>query len=230
MWVGDYLSNNINGRWHYAFNGYGGDHVWDYNVYNAINNNGDSKQRFNFIWTCANGGVYWDDVYGNQNQIEGIGVAETEIPWYTPDNTHTWYGYIGYWPGAVGMPYAWTGDAPPTMSNNYCYVGFEVSSPFLQVIPPSGWTSTSLAYAHFPCYFYGYALGPENDGIHGSILGSLNYAAKETFGTHGGEYYTYEDSILNIGKWYYENKEGMEGWWYWRMRVFGDWSMVLPEY
>jgi hypothetical protein len=224
-WVGDYLFS----YGHYGFNGYGGDHIWDCNVYSYINDNGASKQYFNFIWTCANGGVYWDDMYGNQDPITGIDVPEDEIPWYTPTNTHTWYGYLSG-SGVVGMPYAWTGDTP-TMGNDYCYVGFETSSPFLKNTPPGGWTSTGYQYGYVPYYFYEFALGYDNYGVHGTIIESLDYAAGTTFGhDNNNNPYTFQSSILNHGNWFYTSLQGMEGWWYWRMRVFGDSGMVLPEY
>jgi hypothetical protein len=128
------------------------------------------------------------------------------------------------------MPYAFTGDQPPTMGDDYCYVGFETTSPWLKDPPSAGWTSTGYKYGYYPYNFYSYALGFESYGWHQTIINSLDYAARSTFGTKNYQDYTYETSILYIGEWKAFSLQGMEGWWYWRMRVFGDWDMILPEY
>jgi len=160
--------------------------------------------------------------------IEGIDYPKQPLPGLPPVNYHQYYGYHDsiHITGAVGMPYAWTGRT--NMGNDYCYIGFETTSPYLQDSPPGSWTITDYAYGYFPYYFYEYLLGRDGSVVHHDIADSLDYAARETFGTKQGEYYTYEDSILNIGHWFYTNLEGMEGWWYWRMRVIGYEDGVLP--
>ncbi|MCW4009531.1 MAG: hypothetical protein NWF05_02785 [Candidatus Bathyarchaeota archaeon] len=233
-WVGDYLSDTFYSPGygttrHYGFNGYGGDNIWDFRVWSAINSYSDSKQYFNFIWTCVNGGKYWDNQYGDHTWIEGIDYPD-DFPGAPPENTHTYYGYYDSEniTGAVGMPYAFT-DYTPTMDNDYCYVGFETTSPFLENIPPAGWTSTNYEYGYFPYYFYAFALGIDFYGYHGTIMDSLDYAAYATFGhdQYNNPYY-FANSILNHGYWFYTDLEGMEGWWYWKMQVFGNSDIYLP--
>lgn len=166
-----------------------------------------------------------------------------------PTNTNEYYGYWDsqYFTGCVGMPYAWTGITKdqygpglsvPAYGNSsayddYCYLGFEVSSPFLQNTPPSGWTSTNYQYGYFAYYFYRYALGLDNNGAHATIADSLDYAARMTFGNdirHNNDPYTFGNSILNNGYWFYTSLDGMEGWWYWRMRTFGNAEYLYLPY
>ena len=72
-----------------------------------------SHETFNFIWTCANGGTYWADQYGDWYSVPGItsGVEQDQQPSWTPDlSNENEYGFYSYgWQSEIGMPYAWTG-------------------------------------------------------------------------------------------------------------------------
>lgn len=87
--------------------------------------------------------------------------------------------------------------------------------------PLAGWTSTGLQYIYFAYYFYRFALGWDNYGTHGTIKQSLDYAASMTFGAG----YTFSNSILHVGQW---DQDDAGGWWYCKMRLFGNGNLVLP--
>ena len=243
-WVGDYLQSTGTPG-HYGFYGDQGQNTFDNNVWQYANNYWwfnppyynywqatPSKQYFNFIWTCTNGGLNWYNSNGGQNSIAGITYPinngdPNNPPSTIPTNTNTQYGYFDntYNTGAVGMPLAWTGTAGMRIngysysdSGSYAYIGFENHSPNL--VDASGYMG--LQYGYFPYYFYRYALGQDNNGVHGSIAQSLDYASLRTFGIY------YGGSILNNGYWYYSSDYPMTGWWRCQMRVFGNTNMALP--
>ncbi|MDR2699986.1 MAG: hypothetical protein LBC12_04145 [Nitrososphaerota archaeon] len=110
-------------------------------------------------------------------------------------------------------------------SGSYTYIGWECNSPFMGNNPPSGTSSTGAMYYNYPYYFYRFALGHDNKGNHGTINQSLDYAARMTFGKDASNKdYTFSTSVLNVGQWRQESA----GWFYCRMRVFGNGNMVLP--
>jgi hypothetical protein len=240
FWVGDFVPTYTYPA-HWGFNGNAGWHVMDENVYSAITSYGDSKQYFDFMWTCVNGGKQW--IYNTQTgsytnyTIPGISGAGTGSPYPpSPSNPNNSTGYFDWGTlSGIGMPFAWT-DTSYTTGNQmsldgyaasdngqYCYIGFENQSPFMKDVPPSGSTSTNLCYVWFPYYFYRYALGIA-DGIHHNVHQSLDYAALNTFGNRGS---TFEDCQLNQGYWFYEGSMG--GWWFCKMRVFGNSAITLPS-
>jgi hypothetical protein len=182
-----------------------------------------------------NGGLYWYDTYGNQYSVRGITYVEDNYdsgttPPYTPSNTNTRYGFrdpVNNY-RCTGMPLAFT--CMTSMSTNafdysdagnYCYIGFENHSPWLK--DATGYNG--LSYGWFPYYFYRYATGVDNGGIHGTISASLQYASLMSLGTG------YANSNLHNGWWFYNTiamGQGSVGWWFNTMRVFGnEYSLAL---
>ena len=143
-WVGDYAPLDAGSGpspspapfGHFGFYGQGTDLEDKYIYGNAtIGDSTSSVQYFDFIWTCANGGIYWTNNNDGYNRIAGINYGlnanqPNNPPSYYPLNTNTQYGttYNGI---EVGMPYAWTGTTGMSTngywfsSGNYCYIGFE---------------------------------------------------------------------------------------------------------
>lgn len=249
FWVGDFLASmgNPPPYGHFGFYGYAdsSNNIWDNSdVYLGSTYYGSqiSKNYFTFIWTCSNGGCLWNNLYGGQQTVLGVTLPETnyeenQVPPYTPNNQNTVYGYYDtvYMTGAVGMPFAWTARTDMNLngytssSGNYAYIGWETKSPWMKNIPPSMWTTTNLPYAYFPYYFYRFALGIDNGGNHGTIKQSLDYAAWKTFGYISyPTKYNFGNSILNQGQWVYEDEVDPNGWWYSRMRVYGNGDITLP--
>lgn len=257
FWVGDFLHPDPYsppGPWgHFACYGEGyGNFIRDnVDIYQSATYYGTrtSLQYFDFIWTCANGGTYWWDNNGCfEPTILGINepdlsYPEEEEPPYIPSNYFPVYGYYDnyYHTGAIGMPYAWTGRTDMSLngytnpSGSYAYIGWENDSPFLKNTPPIGWSTTGYMYQQFPFWFYRFALGLDNGGVHGTIRQSLDYAAWKTFGYYGYPIpYTFGTSILNHGFWKYDvfedppNPPVDVGWYYCRMRVFGNGDLTLP--
>jgi hypothetical protein len=233
---------------HRGFYGHNNQHIYDNNVYEYANyywwpppsgwfQSIASKQYFDFIWTCANGGLYFDS-NGNTWNVSGVTFPETGYDEYTeppnpPNNPFTKYGFVedqySMPPTIAGMPFAWTGTN--SMSTNgysspdygsYCYIGWENISPFM--INPTGYNGKS--YKHFPYYFYRYALGIDNGPTHHTIKQSLDYASSIAC----GYLYDFDDTVLYSGEWVYQDAEGddYDGWWYRRMRVFGNSNLNLP--
>ncbi|NLE06166.1 MAG: hypothetical protein GX638_15370, partial [Crenarchaeota archaeon] len=132
-----------------------------------------SKQYFNFIWTCVNGGVYWNDPSGSYDNVLGIVYPDPNYspppssPPPIPTNTNDEYGFVHY-TGVVGMPLAWTDDPDLSLdgfnspNGDYCYIGFESKSPFMGDIAPG----YGYYYQAFPAAFYAYALGYIDDVHH----------------------------------------------------------------
>jgi hypothetical protein len=229
-WVGDFQAYSGSPTY-YGLIGEGGyaNAIWPDPVYVA--NSPNSKQYFNFIWTCMNAGLYWNSTNG-QNNITGITKPDTNYdqstkPPYTPTNTNTKYGYINSTSDCIGMPLAWTRSSSMVTnawtSNNvgsYCYIGFENHSPWLGDV--TGYNS--LYFGYFAYYFYEYALGAY-DGQHHTVRDSLNFASQNTLGVAFGS------SSLYNGWWWYnpdDMGQGSVGWWYNRMRVFGNADLSLP--
>jgi hypothetical protein len=129
------------------------------------------------------------------------------------------------------MPYAWTGDITMSLdgysnpSGNYTFIGWENTSPFMDDVPPDGYTSEYLEYSFFIYYFYSYVTG-QVTGFHETINDSLDYAARMAFGRESsGKVYTFGSSILNVGQW---KNDREDYWFYCRLRVLGNGDMILP--
>jgi hypothetical protein len=243
-WVGDFKPNYP----YYGFYGHADQHIFDYQVGIYANHYYwgypyfwwqpvPSKQYFDFIWTCSNGGLYWYDSSGYTWPEWGITKPDNRTgpddePDYTPSNPFTQYGYVAnpyYSPVWVaGMPLAWTGrvdmstdgyDSPDYGS--YCYVGWENKSPYM--IDATEYQG--LTYKYFPYYFYRYALGYDNNGVHATIADSLDYASLRVCGSPD-----FGSSDLYDGYWKYADEPGteMDGWWYCRMSVLGNSNLILP--
>jgi len=188
-----------------------------------------SKQYFNFIWTCVNGGVYWNDPSGTYDNVLGIVSPDYRYPQNShpptvPINTNDEYGFE-HSTGVVGMPLAWTDTAdlsldgfnyPYSGDTEYCYIGFESKSPFMGDVA----TGSGNHYSDFPTAFYYAALGYE-DVDHYSFKDALDFASYQTFGTN------YLNSRLHNGDWYYRT-DSPSGWFHWSMRVLGNGNNGLP--
>ncbi len=235
-WVGDFLHPGPTTPppyGHFACDGYPDSYndIWDNSdVYQYATYFGTqpSKQYFTFMWTCANGGLYWTNLNGGWQNISGV-TWWASSPQGSPNNPNIVYGYYDHvnMTGAVGMPFAWT--ARTDMSTNgyvdpsgsYAFIGWENISPFMSNTPPAGWTSTNLQYIYFAYYFYYKLLGWADSGVHQTIIDSLNYAAYEAFGNT----YNFGNSILNMGKW---TEKPADYWWWCKMRLLGNGNIVLP--
>lgn len=204
LWVGDFWFDYYYGKFHWLFcsggNYRGQDYTWDSQIYYLTAPN--SKQWFDFIWTCSCGGVYFKDTYSGT--LYGTG----------PPNTNAFYGWYDTPHNvAVGMPYAWS--AKNTMSRNgylypdsgnCVYIGWENSSPYLMdLIPNSSYHNYDFLYQ-----FYYYKLG-KVDGIQHSVHDSLDYASRYVFGaSQNYQGCSYDNGWLNA-----------QGTWS-RLRVFGN--------
>ncbi len=244
-WVGDFVPDLEAGSppHHRGFYGYDAYHIWDYAVYAYANyvdlgwpyfwQNIPSKQYFNFIWTCANGGLYFNS-YGDTWNVTGITIFDSSAtkPTYTPPDNFTDYGAIleerEPFDIICGMPFALTGTLDMSTSGysspdggSYCYIGFENISPWM-VDEARLYTQ----YKWFPYHFYRYALGIV-DGTHHNIIDCLNYATRQIFGSQ----YRFSNTTLYNGDWKFQDFEGdnFDGWWYCRMRVFGNGALTLPN-
>ena len=235
-WVGDYhASNNPNPgpfghMWCYGANG---QDISDDNVWNAATNGGpdSSHETFNFIWTCANGGTYWADQYGDWYSVPGItsGVQQDQQPSWTPDlSNENEYGFYSYgWQSEIGMPYAWTGHTDLNLdgytnggdSSGYCYIGWAGTSPGmateLQGVPYP-WTGSCFALD-----FYWAGLG-WIDGIPESVHASLDYASSLCYNL------PFSETPLYQGYWVPNTMNGVNYWTWTSMRVYGD-SNISPS-
>ncbi|MEJ5326928.1 MAG: hypothetical protein WHU54_01570 [Candidatus Bathyarchaeia archaeon] len=241
-WVGDFKPTGGNPQpfGYLGFYGHNGQDIFDYDVYKYANyylwpppNSWwqpiPSKQYFAFIWTCANGGLYWYTSNGDWYNVPGITSPAPSPTYPPPANPNTKYGFVvnpySTPPTVVGMPLAWTGSSSLSIDGynspdygSYCYVGWETISPWM--VNPTGYDSTQFKW--FPYYFYRCALGYYNSGTHQTIQYSLNFASQMTLGT---PFYT---SKLYNGEWRNSTGSGPGGWWYSRMRVFGNSNLILP--
>lgn len=234
-WVGDFLCTGSSPGPFGHFWFYGDDtNVTDTSIHeNANYFDGSpvtSKQKFNFIWTCANGGTYWNDSSGTFDDIPEIfwGVTEEEIPEEDPTNTNNIYG-IFYANDCVGMPLAWTNtsdmalDGYHSSSGSYTYIGFQANSPFMGDYLPG----TSERTDNFPMAFYYAALGNQDPYyLHWDIDDSLDYASFDTYGT------TFCSTDLEDGYWRRVvieiDDDPVELYFFCRMHVFGNGDMELP--
>ncbi len=190
-----------------------------------------SKQKFNFIWTCSNGGTYWNDSSGTFDDIPEIFWGVTEIPEENPVNTNDVYGIFDSNDGnaCVGMPLAWTNrsdmdiDGYYSSSGSYTYIGFQTNSPFMSDYLPG----TSERTDNFPMTFYYAALG-NNDPYyqHWDIDDSLDYASWDTYGS------AFYSTDLYQGYWVSKvvviEEEEVTLHFFCSMRVFGNGDMELP--
>jgi hypothetical protein len=236
-WVGDFLCTGSSPGPFGHFWFYGDDtNVTDTSIHeNANYFDGSpvtSKQYFNFIWTCANGGIYWnsENSTGTYYNITGVfyGVNATFTP--PPVNNNTIYGIFDSNDDCVGMPLAWTNTSDMALngfsssSGSYTYIGFEANSPFMGDYLPG----TSERTDNFPIAFYYAALGYQDPYyLHWDIDDSLDYASFDTYGT------TFCSTDLYQGYWrHVKINEGgedeMDLYFYCKMRVFGNGDMELP--
>jgi len=184
-----------------------------------------SKQKFNFIWTCANGGTYWTDSEGNFDNITGVfyGVESPTNP--PPTNTNDVYGIFDSNDDCVGMPLAWTNRSDMNLngysssSGSYTYIGFQAISPFMGDYLPG----TSERTDNFPMAFYYAALGYHDPYyLHWDIDDSLDYASFDTYGT------SFCSTDLEDGYWRPVVVNNQTKYFFCRMRVFGNGDMELP--
>ncbi|MGD6932789.1 MAG: hypothetical protein ACQCN5_01105, partial [Candidatus Bathyarchaeia archaeon] len=228
-WVGDYHADpgptpSPGPYGHLWFYGEGDD-VSDDFVHDHITNNGatSSNSYFSFIWTCANGGRYWNDAYGGYYPITGITVPASPTPLSSPPiNTNTKYGFWNPWNTNYGMPFAWTGrldmslDGYNSNTGDYCYIGFEGPSPFMLDILNGRDTSAWL----FPIKFYSKALGfedPDPYYLHQTVHDSLDFASQYCYDEN------FDDTELYQGYW----QQKIYGWFYVHMRVSGNSGMII---
>lgn len=234
-WVGDFHLNPLDLNpapfGHFWFYG-DDDDIEDTCIHeNANNFEGNpvtSKQKFNFIWTCANGANYWTDSSGNFNNITGVfyGVASPTNP--PPTNTNDVYGIFdssdSY--ACVGMPLAWTNRTDMSLngysssSGSYTYIGFQANSPFMgDILPGTAAESTD----NFPMVFYEAALGYHDPYyLHWDIDDSLDYASWDTYGC------SFTSTDLYTGYW----RPVVFGedvlYFFCKMQVLGNGDMELP--
>jgi len=220
-WVGDFFASGSppNPFGHFWLYGHNSDHISDYAVRSYATNYGSvsSKQMFNFIWTCANGGLWWNDNSGNYDNVSGVFYPiPTVSP--APTNTNDEYGFLYSGNSAVGMPYAWTGridmdiDGYNNWSGDYCYIGFEGNSPFLTNNLPE----FSVLTFWFPYAFYQCFLGADED-----VHNSLDYASDQTYECN------FDETPLYNGYWRPHEPDPSKSW---RccMRVFGNGGLTSP--
>jgi hypothetical protein len=225
-WVGDFFPGGSppNPFGHFWLYGHNGNHISDYWVRYCATDDGtvSSKQYFNFIWTCSNGGLWWNDNSGNFDNISGI-FYPLPTPSPVPTNTNDEYGFLYNNISATGMPYAWTGridmdiDGYNNDEGDYCYIGFESNSPFMGDPLPG----TAVLSADFPYYFYEYLLGWVYPYLHRTVHDSLNYASDCTYDCD------FDDTDLYNGYWR-PTTTPVTGWWFCHMRVFGNGNLQMP--
>jgi hypothetical protein len=245
-WVGDFwTATGPDPFGHLGFYGHNDQHIFDYEVFAYANyylwgnppysywwQYIPSKQYFDFIWTCSNGGLYWYDSTGYTWTVPGITASVNSTFYPPPTNPFTQYGFFANPssnpPIAEGMPLAWTGTSAMSKhgdyypdSGSYCYVGWEGPSPWM--IDYTGYDS--VQYKWFPYFFYRYALGIDQGPTHHTIKQSLDYATNMVLGNG----YYFGNSKFNTGEWIpWPGDPPMGGWWYRRMRVFGNGNLILP--
>ncbi len=224
-WVGDFYHPSPytpEPLGHFAFYGHGEgteNGITDTFVYDHAAD--ASLQWFDFIWTCANGGRYWNDSEGHFYNISGITYGALSESNPGPTNINDEYGFFD--PNdndkAVGMPLAWTGvtnlnlDGYHSTSGDYCYIGFEGISPFMK----NNLEGTEISAKLFAMAFYIYLLGYETYYQHQSIAASLDYASDYAFDLEFGQTPFYSGYWVNMNSTY----------WFTKMRVFGNGGIVL---
>jgi hypothetical protein len=242
FWVGDFIANSGTPR-NYGLNSFQqgtsttNPYLYDYDIYNYANSPRQSVQYIDFIWTCVNGGLQWNDTNGNQFYVAGLAYPTDTPTMPAPNNPNMFYGSTNPNQLKVGVPYALTGTLDMSIlgysnsdNGSYCYIGFENDSPGFSWPVPADWSSTNYQFGYFPGFFYQYALGAEGSGKHSTIHDSLDYASFMTFGYDDNWVpYNYDSSLLNNGYWHSNNLgDGMSGYWYCRMRVLGNSNLIFP--
>ncbi len=229
-WVGDFHNSGYGPPapfGHYWFYGHVDSQTGDIRddwVYNDATEQGGlpSRENFDFIWTCANGGRYWMDTSGDFDNVSGIiqtiNSTTNPEPTFTPANFNTLYGFFSDY-GEVGMPLAWTGRSDMDLygyyggSGSYCYIGFEGPSPrMVDELPNSG----APAWL-FVSSFYYKGLGYYDWNNPQSVHDSLDQASQVCFGCN------FDSTPLYVGHWV--DKGGY--WWYTTMHVYGN-SYISP--
>jgi len=119
-----------------------------------------AKAKFTFIYTCMNGGLYWNSVGGQI--VEGPTDAGNQHSAYTTSNAL--YGYMDTEKDTseVGMPYKWLGGTSRSTdgyaspdSSGYCYIGFQGRDPDLfQLWETGGYIYGAFRYSHWVKNFY----------------------------------------------------------------------------
>jgi hypothetical protein len=218
-WVGDFHPSSVfypEPYGHMWCFGYDFQDISDNEVFTHATNYGtqSSYESFTFMWTCSNGGCYWNDQQ-SWDEVPGITlplIPEAEpTPTFTPVNTNNHYGYLFGIYGEVGMPFAWTGRTDLSLDGygdsdytNYCYIGFQGPSPGMKCELPglSGICGKDFALA----FFYESATSRSN------VHDALDVASDACYGTNFG------GTPLYDGWWHKANGY----WWYTTMRVYGD--------
>jgi hypothetical protein len=235
-WVGDFHPDSTPSPGpcgHFWLYGDDGDDISDDFVRTHATDDGltTSKQKFNFIWACANADLCCYDAYGNYYNVAGIFTPLENPCTPPPTNNNTKYGfYFGTPPyplDTYGMPFAWTGrldmnlDGYNSNSGGYCYIGFEGASPFMGDYLPG----TNVAAVNFPCCFYLRFLGWDMPYyLPQQVDDSLDYASGNTY------WCDFDESDLYTGYWMHTDvNEGdpVTGWWFCHMRVFGNGDLTL---
>jgi hypothetical protein len=243
FWVGDYnpsaVPNTLSPYGNFGlFTNKTGQYVWDTDIYSRTTAYGDSKHYLTFMWTCVNGGLYWDNgVWQNVSGVtwpsafyQYVYIYPHFIPVAVP-NPCTEYS-VSNSTYMTGMPLAWTGVSDMSIDGyhnpygEYTYLGWENNSPFMGNKVPSEYTSKpTWEYSHFIYYFYTCATSYGN-GCPPSINEALDYGAVDAFGKVPGTnyYFVFESSVLNEGQWV--NNDGK--WLYCKLRVLGNGALSLP--
>ncbi|MCL2135093.1 MAG: hypothetical protein FWH37_06020 [Candidatus Bathyarchaeota archaeon] len=251
FWVGDYnpslAANTLTPYGQLGlFTNVTGSYVWDNEIYPRTTAYGDSKHYFTFMWTCVNGGLYWNNnVWQNVSGITWPAPAPyygtppppyyfPPPPNYPPNNPCTGYSASNS-THMVGMPLAWTGTAGMSIdghnnpSGDYTFIGWENTSPFMGNKPTAYYTSyPDLEYSHFIYYFYVHATN-YTYGQRPTINEALDCGAEMAFGKKPGSYYSFDfdSSVLNMGEWWHPDGNTTM-WLYCRLRVLGNGDMRLP--
>ena len=185
-----------------------------------------AKAKFTFIYTCVNGGLYWNSVSGQI--VEGPTDAGNQHSGTSTNNALYGYGDTVGWTGRVGMPYAWLGDTSRSTngydspdSSGYCYIGFQGRDPDLYQIWEQGSFSGTFRYSHWVQYFY-YSLSQGN-----TVKAALDWATTQM----DGSFADFSESSLYLGYDFgYDTRPGPT-YQQWvllgQMRVLGDSSIVL---
>jgi hypothetical protein len=164
FWVGDFYPSFITSQYgstlHHYFYGYNSDDILDYGVMQHANYQVSSNQYFNFIWTCACGGCYWD-------------------PGYVPGDSLYGYNDFDNFTGTVGMPFGFTGTDGMSIdgynqpdNGPYCYIGWQNTSWNIGTYA----NSTNPYYTNFAFFIY-FVYESLLNGVNPSIADSLDYAS-----------------------------------------------------
>ena len=146
---------------------------------------GCAKAKFTFIYTCMNGGLYWNSVGGQI--VEGPTDAGNQHSGTSTNNAMYAYLDTDKSTGEVGMPYKWLGDTSRSTngylypdSSGYCYIGFQGRDPDLYQVWEQGSYSGTPRYADWVKEFYnqlsqGVTVKQALDGATNTIDSSITY-------------------------------------------------------